>query len=233
MRLAADGSCSRCQLRIYRMMAKMAEEIGARCFTGQLVPPRATSAAESALRLRPRRALSSAQPSPLCTTITSPDNDFSLNGAYPLNSVSHSRGSLHSVPSSTGPTNPFSITPAVRNARTSLSTLLSATRRAMAAISLSWLTRSEELLQIEDPPPSGVPRPTVLLSSWQPPDAPNARAGTRDCVRKTPGPICAAKPASPPAAPCGPAPSGCPADAPLRPVSVSLPASPAAACKSR
>ncbi len=45
------------------MVAKMAEEMGVRKVAGQQMPPRATSAAESALRLRPRRALSSAQPS--------------------------------------------------------------------------------------------------------------------------------------------------------------------------
>src|SRR5450631_3876153 len=61
---------------------------------GQLMPPRATSAAESALGLRPRRALSSAQPWPRCTTTTSPRNDASANGEQPLNSVSHHRGSL-------------------------------------------------------------------------------------------------------------------------------------------
>src|SRR5579863_650106 len=53
------------------------------------------------------------------------------------------------VPSSTGPTSPFSITPAVRNARINLSALLSATRRATAAISLSWLTRSKNFFQIQ------------------------------------------------------------------------------------
>jgi hypothetical protein len=62
---------------------------------GQLMPPRATSAAESALGLRPRRALSSAQPRPQWTTTTSPSNDSSSNGDQHLNLVSHDRGSLH------------------------------------------------------------------------------------------------------------------------------------------
>ena len=59
-------------------------------------------AAESALGLRPRRALSSAQVIPEWTTSTLPCNNFVLNGNYPLNLLSHSRGSLHlvSAPSS-------------------------------------------------------------------------------------------------------------------------------------
>ncbi len=62
----------------------------------QLQPPRATSAAEPALGLRPRRALSSAQLAAEWSNSTSPYNDFSANGVYPLISVSHSRGSLQS-----------------------------------------------------------------------------------------------------------------------------------------
>ncbi|MGA2148822.1 MAG: hypothetical protein ABSH49_28100, partial [Bryobacteraceae bacterium] len=42
-------------------------------------------------------ALSSAQVLPEWTPSTSPCNDFSSNGDYPLNFVSHSRGSLHSA----------------------------------------------------------------------------------------------------------------------------------------
>jgi hypothetical protein len=76
---------------IYRIAAKMAEKKT----SGRPRPPRATSAAESALGLRPRRALSSAQLRAVWSNSTSPYNDFSLNGPYPLNFVSHSRGSLH------------------------------------------------------------------------------------------------------------------------------------------
>src|SRR6185436_988213 len=54
-------------------------------------------AAESALGLRPRSALSSAQVLPEWTTSTSPCNDSSSNGDYPLNFVSHSRGSLQFI----------------------------------------------------------------------------------------------------------------------------------------
>ena len=61
----------------------------------RLTPPPAIPAAESALRLRPRSALSSAQVLPEWTISTSPCNDFLSNGDYPLNFVSHSRGSLH------------------------------------------------------------------------------------------------------------------------------------------
>ena len=66
------------QQRIYRFMAKMAY------LQGGFTPPRATPATESALRLRPRRALSSARPTAEWTTTTAPHNKFSSNGASPL-----------------------------------------------------------------------------------------------------------------------------------------------------
>ena len=75
---------------IYRIAAKMAEGKTA----GRPQPPRATSATESALGLRPRRALPSAQLNREWSNSTSPYNDFSANGAYPLNFVSHHWGSL-------------------------------------------------------------------------------------------------------------------------------------------
>ena len=56
--------------------------------------PHAIPAAESALGSHLCVALSSAQVLPGWTTSTSPCNDFSANGDYPLNFVSHSRGSL-------------------------------------------------------------------------------------------------------------------------------------------
>ena len=52
-------------------------------------------AAESALGLRPRIALSSAQVLPEWTISTPLCNNFLLSGINPLNSVSHPRGSLH------------------------------------------------------------------------------------------------------------------------------------------
>ena len=52
-------------------------------------------AAESTLGSHPCVALSSAQVLPGWTTSTPPCNDFSSNGNYPLNFVSHFRGSLH------------------------------------------------------------------------------------------------------------------------------------------
>ena len=58
-------------------------------------PPPAIPAAESALGLRPRRALSSAQVLPEWTTSTPPCNDVSANGDSPLNLLSHQRGSPH------------------------------------------------------------------------------------------------------------------------------------------
>ena len=56
-------------------------------------PPPAIPAAESALGLRPRIALSSAQVLPEWITSTSPRKDFSSNGDYPLNFLSHWKGS--------------------------------------------------------------------------------------------------------------------------------------------
>ena len=59
--------------------------------------PHAIPAAESALGSHLCVALSSAQVLPGWTTSTSPCNDFSANGDYPLNFVSHPRGSLQLV----------------------------------------------------------------------------------------------------------------------------------------
>jgi len=56
--------------------------------------PLAIPAAESALGSHLCVPLSSAQVLPGWTTSTPPCNDFSANGDYPLNFVSHSRGSL-------------------------------------------------------------------------------------------------------------------------------------------
>src|ERR1700689_4479947 len=56
----------------------------------------AIPAAESALGSHPCVALSSAQVLPEWISLTSSCNSFSANGDYPLNFVSHSRGSLHS-----------------------------------------------------------------------------------------------------------------------------------------
>jgi len=63
-------------------------------------------APETALGLRPRSALSSAQAFPEWTTSTPPCNDFSSNGDFPLNGVSHSRGSVQSRPSPRSPAFP-------------------------------------------------------------------------------------------------------------------------------
>jgi hypothetical protein len=65
-------------MRIYRLAAKMAE------VEGRSDPPPATSAADAALGLRPRRALSSAQLPLEWTTTTLLRNGSSLNGNYPL-----------------------------------------------------------------------------------------------------------------------------------------------------
>ena len=67
---------------------------------GAAVAAPAIPAAESTLGSHPCVALSSAQVLPEWTLTTPPCNDLSANGAYPLNFVSHSRGSLQnrSVP---------------------------------------------------------------------------------------------------------------------------------------
>src|SRR5580658_5536619 len=61
----------------------------------QIARPPPIPATESALGLRPRSALSSAQVFPEWITATSPCNDLSANGDNPLNFVSHLRGSVH------------------------------------------------------------------------------------------------------------------------------------------
>src|SRR5882724_903869 len=75
---------------IFRFAARMD------CCRERVAPaPWPIPAAESALGVRSRSALSSAQVFPEWTTSTSPCNDFSSNGDYPLNLLSHPRGSLH------------------------------------------------------------------------------------------------------------------------------------------
>ena len=64
----------------------------------QITLPPLIPAVESALELRPRRALSSAQVFPEWITATSPCNDLSANGDYPLDLLSHPRGSVQSPP---------------------------------------------------------------------------------------------------------------------------------------
>ena len=73
---------------IYRVVARMAST-----GTGS-ARPQAIPAAGPALGSHPCVALSSAQVSPGWTTSTSPCNNSAANGDYPLNFVSHSRGSL-------------------------------------------------------------------------------------------------------------------------------------------
>jgi len=75
---------------IFRFSARM-DYLGERVAPA----PGPIQAAESALGLRSRSALSSAQVLPEWTTSTSPCNNFLSNGDNPLNFVSHSRGSLH------------------------------------------------------------------------------------------------------------------------------------------
>ena len=66
----------------------------------------AIPASESTLGSHPCVALSSAQVLSEWTTSTRPCNDFSLDGNYPLNLLSHSRGSLQDR-SSAPPTPPY------------------------------------------------------------------------------------------------------------------------------
>jgi hypothetical protein len=76
---------------IFRFAARMD------CLGERVAPaPGPIPAAESALGLRSRSALSSAQVFPEWTTSTSPCNNFLSNGDNPLNLLSQSRGSLQS-----------------------------------------------------------------------------------------------------------------------------------------
>lgn len=77
---------------IYRIEARMALARGGDCRPGAIPAP------ESALGLRPRSALSSAQVLPEWTMTTLPSNDLSANGNNPLNFVSHLRGSVQFEP---------------------------------------------------------------------------------------------------------------------------------------
>ena len=85
------------------------------------------------------------------------------------------------VPSSTGLC-PFPITPDSRMARISLSILLSLTRRAIAAISLSWLSRSKNFSKSRSTTQRCRRRYTA--APWLPPEAPNVADEARDCVRE-------------------------------------------------
>ena len=85
-------------MRIYRFEAKMAGLMNIWRIEGRIAPPSATSATDTALGLRPRRALSSAQLSAEWTTTTSLRNDSSSNSFYPLNFVSHHRGAVQLLP---------------------------------------------------------------------------------------------------------------------------------------
>src|SRR5450755_1102932 len=62
----------------------------------------AIPAAESTLGSHPCVALSSAQVLPEWITLTSSCNAFAANGGYPLNFLSHSRGSVQFEPPSLG-----------------------------------------------------------------------------------------------------------------------------------
>src|SRR6202022_4644567 len=66
--------------------------------SGALAPPPAIPAAESTLGSHPCVALSSAQVLPEWINRNLAANDFASDGDYPLNFVSHSRGSLHYQP---------------------------------------------------------------------------------------------------------------------------------------
>src|SRR3981081_4877562 len=75
---------------IFRFSARMDLFWGAGC-----ARPRPIPAAESALGLRSRSALSSTQVLPEWTTSNSPGNTLLSTGDHPLNTLSHSKGSLH------------------------------------------------------------------------------------------------------------------------------------------
>ena len=93
---------------------------------------------------------------------------------------------------------PFSITPAVKNARISLSIRLSLIRVASLAISSIVVDPIEEFLQIQIHHPA-VAFGDILLRLGHRLMRRAVRAETRSCVPRTSGPTCAAAPASPPA----------------------------------
>lgn len=78
---------------IYRIPARITER------GGRSLDPRSFRPLSRRCGLHPRSALSSAQVFPEWTTATSPCNDLSANGDYPLNFVSHSRGLVQVSPS--------------------------------------------------------------------------------------------------------------------------------------
>jgi len=83
---------------IFRFAARMAFG-GAGC-----ARPRPIPAAESALGVRSRIALSSARVFPEWITSTSLCNDFSADGDYPLNFLSQPKGSLQAAATEPGGT---------------------------------------------------------------------------------------------------------------------------------
>jgi hypothetical protein len=93
---------------IFRFSARMGQ------WRKQIAPLPPIPAAESALGVRSRSALSSAQVLPEWTTLASPCNNFLSNGDNPLNSLSHSRGSLHFLLRRFGTRHSFTSTPAER-----------------------------------------------------------------------------------------------------------------------
>jgi len=96
-RCSRQNSCAASQIRVAPPNPHRAIADGRRVRRLPAIP-----AAESALRLRRRRALSSAQVLPEWTTITTSCNNFAANGSQCLNFMSHSRGSLHPRPCSSG-----------------------------------------------------------------------------------------------------------------------------------
>jgi len=80
-------------LRPAGFIAVAPERLGA----GRAAPPHAVPAAETTLGSHPCVALSSAQVLPEWNYPSLAVNAFPANGDYPLNSVSHSRGSLHGL----------------------------------------------------------------------------------------------------------------------------------------
>jgi hypothetical protein len=96
---------------IFRFSARMGQ------WRKQIAPLPPIPAAESALGVRSRSALSSAQVLPEWTTSTSPCNNFLSNGDNPLNSLSHSKGSLQPDCPREGRLNPGPIEPSAKRPR--------------------------------------------------------------------------------------------------------------------
>ncbi len=154
------------------------------------------------------------------------------NLAYIIFCVQAVIGPPCGVPSSTGLTNPSSITPAFKNARMSFNTRLF--RHPLRHLTHQFVVIDpvEEFLEVQVHHPAITLRPDTAAPG-PPPDGPSGGGGIHSCAGRTSGPSAFAEPASPPAGSIDPTPSECPTFSSRRPAWGFPPASPVAAYRSR